>query len=113
MDIKQEIAERLVGAGEVVKGKVLETLYVQELSKRTQACLDVITMIAENEKQYKKESKPDIETFNEDGTVANKAFSKDRTDTLRKLREQKVRLENALQQALEHNDFAKVLELAK
>lgn len=113
MDIKIQVAERLIGSSKSVKDKVLEVLTNKELERRTEACLKIIEKIEELDKQYKKESKPDIETYNEDGTVDKTSFSKEKVDSLRKLREQRVRFDDALKKALEQNDFSKALELTK
>lgn len=113
MEIKNEIAERLVGSSGVVKEKVIDILFQKELDRRTDACLKVIEKLAELDKQYKKENKPDIETYNEDGTVDKQTYSKEKAEALRRLREQRSNLDAALKKALEHNDFSKVLELGK
>lgn len=113
MDIKNEIAERLVGSSEVVKEKVIDILFQKELDRRTDACLKVIEKLAELDKQYSKENKPDVVTYNEDGSIDKSSYSKDKVDALRKLREQRTNLDNALKKALVDNDFSKVLELGK
>jgi transcription termination factor NusB len=113
MDIKQTVTDLLKDSGQNVKDQVVNTLFKAELDKRTDACLKVIEKITENEKAYKKANKPDIETFKEDGKVDTSGYSKAKVEELKKMREEKEKLDTALQNALEKNDFTKLLELAK
>lgn len=113
MDIKKEVAEKLVGTSEKVKDRVLDFLIERELEKRTSACLKVIEKITELEKSLAKESKPDMESYDLEGNVTSTSFSKERVQSLRKLREEREKLDGALKKALENNDFSRVLELGK
>lgn len=113
LDIKTELAEKLVSGNKEVKDRVIDVLYQQELTRRTDACVKVLAMIADAEKEYNKLAKPDHQTFNEDGSESSKAFTKERVDQLKQMREKKAKYEAALQAALENNNFAKVLEVTK
>lgn len=114
LNIKADLAEKLVGGNEEVKSRVIDLLYQQELTKRTDACVKVLALIDDTAKEYANLAKPDHQTFNENGSESTKAFTKERVDQLlQKLRDKKAKLEGALQAALEKNDFSKVLDAIK
>ena len=113
MDIKQTLKELLNDSNEQVQNKVVDHLYQNELTRRTNAVLKVLEKIDELDSSYRKEAKPDVETFNEDGSKASQYYSKERTESLKKIRENKEKLEKALQKAFNSNDFSEVLNLGK
>ena len=83
------------------------------MDKRVNACLTVLNKINDLEIEYKKVNKPDVETFSETGEKISSSFSKEKVQTLKDLRERHEKLDSALRNALEKNDFTKVLELGK
>ena len=111
--IKEKLAERLLTSGSDVKNNVLDTLYNNELKTRTDACLKVLTKIEEKEKELKKLKVSDNNIYDEKGTVVAGGYSKARVDDIKKASEELERLNKALENALENNDFTKVLELGK
>ena len=111
--IKEKLAERLLTSGSDVKNNVLDTLYNNELKTRTDACLKVLTKIEEKEKELKKLKVSDNNIYDEKGTVVAGGYSKARVDDIKKASDELERLNKALENALENNDFTKVLELGK
>ena len=111
--IKEKLAERLLTSGSDVKNNILDTLYNNELKTRTDACLKVLTKIEEKEKELKKLKVSDNNIYDEKGTVVAGGYSKARVDDIKKASEELERLNKALENALENNDFTKVLELGK
>lgn len=111
--IKEKLAERLLTSGSDVKNNILDTLYNNELKTRTDACLKVLTKIEEKEKELKKLKVSDNNIYDEKGTVVAGGYSKARVDDIKKASDELERLNKALENALENNDFTKVLELGK
>lgn len=111
--IKEKLAERLLTSGSDVKNNILDTLYNNELKTRTDACLKVLTKIEEKEKELKKLKVSDNNIYDEKGTVVAGGYSKARVDDIKKVSDELERLNKALENALENNDFTKVLELGK
>ena len=111
--IKEKLAERLLTSGSDVKNNVLDTLYNNELKTRTDACLKVLTKIEEKEKELKKLKVSDNNIYDEKGTVVAGGYSKARVDDIKKASDELERLNKALENALENNDFTRVLELGK
>lgn len=56
-------------------------------------------------KDIKRYSKPDNQTFNVDGTVANESFSKDAIERLNKVKQRSEKIEAAISKALNNGKF--------
>ena len=113
MSIKETLAEKLLNSGSDVKSNILDTLYNRELTTRTDACLKLLTKIEEKEKELKKLKVSDNNIYDEGGTVVAGGYSKGRIDEIKKVKEELDKLNRALENALENNDFSKALELGK
>lgn len=113
MELKIAVAEQLANSGDVVKERVIAHLAAQELDRRTEATIKVVSKIDELEKELKKLSRPDVETFDMDGKALPGVFSKARTEEIKKVKEQKEKLDKALTRALAEGLFDKVFEVSK
>ena len=113
MSIKETLATKLLNSGGDVKNNILDTLYNNELKARTDACLKVLSKIEEKEKELKKLKVADNNIFDEKGTVVAGGYSKARVDEIKRATEELEKLNRALENALENNDFTKALELGK
>ena len=111
--VKEVVTERLGSVGPVVRDKVINILVETEVEKRTTAVVNVVRKLDEAVVALRKVNKPDIETFNADGSVASAQFSKTRLDDIKKAKEVVEKLEAALENAFEKSDFTKVFELGK
>lgn len=114
MEIKNKVAEMLANVStgcEKVKNAVIQNLYDAELQRRVDAALKCIAKIEELDKELKKISKPDVETYNADGSVANQSYSKDKVEQIKNKNKEKENFETALMQALEKNDFDALLKV--
>lgn len=113
MEIKNQVAELLADAAtgsEKVKSIVVQKLYDAELQRRVDAAIKCVSQIEDLEKDLKKISKPDVETYNADGSVANASYSKEKIEQIKNKTKEKEKLETALMQALEKNDFSALLK---
>ena len=113
MSIKNLLAEKLLNSGSTVKSNVIDTLYQNELTTRTNACISLLKKIEAKENELKKSSVADNVIYDKDGVPLTEGYSKNRVEELKKLRKEITALETALSDALEKNDFTKALELGK
>lgn len=111
--VKQLVTDRLGGVGPTVREKVVDLMVDQEIDRRVKAVSALVTKLDEINTNLKKIDRADVETFNQDGTVATSSFTKARLEEIKKAKEQATKIEKALDQAFENNDFQKVFELAK
>ncbi len=113
MSIKELLTEKLSISNTDVKTKIVEKLYQDEVQKRTDACIVVMEKIKTVNAEVEKLSKGDIKTFDEHGTPHPPVFSEENIKALRKAKDTSERLISALDNAINENDFKKVLELGK
>lgn len=84
-----------------------------EAQKRADALVAGLDKLTELEREQKKLSKPDVVTYNEDGTEASGTYSKERIDARRKLTEQIEKLTKAMDKADDSADFGDLYNLTK
>jgi hypothetical protein len=111
--VKESVTEQLGSIGPNVREKVVTLLVDAEVEKRTNAVVSVVKKLDDAVLALRKVSKPDVETFNADGTVASATFSKPRLDEMKKTQETIAKLEKALDEAFDKSDFQKVFDLSK
>ena len=109
--VKETVANRLANSGATIRNAVVDILVKEETDRRVAATTKAVNKLAELDKELKKLSKPDIETFNADETPASPVFSKTRIEEIKKVREQIAKIEKALTEAFDNNNFQKVLDL--
>jgi hypothetical protein len=109
--VKETVVNRLARTGLAVRDAVIDILVKEETEKRVVAATKAVNKLSELEKELKKLSKPDVETFNVDMSPATSSFSKSRVEEIKKVREQIAKVEKALTEAFENNDFQKLLDL--
>ena len=112
-NIFSEVKSAIEKQTPVVKGQVIQSLVDKELSRFQAAVLKVMELLAPAKGEVKKFEKPDTITYNLDGTEKDKSYSKATLDSFKAANEKVKKIEDALEQALVHNDYKKVLELAK
>lgn len=111
--VKEAVTEQLGSIGPSVREKVVTLLVDAEVEKRTTAVVAVVRKLDEANAALRKVNRADMETFNEDGSVATATFTKQRLDEIKKTKETIAKLEKALDEAFEKSDFQKVFELSK
>ena len=107
------LAERLGSSGSIVKQQAIQALVDKELLKRKDGVLAILAKIEEKERELKKAAKSGTIMFTPDNTALPPVFTKEQMEAIKKLREELGRLNQALHQAFEKNDFSKVFELSQ
>lgn len=110
--IRAEVATRIQGIGPTVKGHLLDALAKAEEQRIQNAVSLVFNRLETVETQIRKNERPTVKTFNRDGSVASESFSEEQIKELKKLGEEKERLEKALTGAFEDSKFDKLFEIA-
>lgn len=113
MSVKELLDKKLESVGGVVKDSILSKLFDREVKKRTDACLVVLEKIESTEEKLKKLKVEDLVAYNEFGEPTQKAYSKARFDDIKRTTGELDKLNNALEMALENNDFSKVFKFAE
>jgi hypothetical protein len=111
MTIREEVAESLNTSNVVVKETIVTQLVKIEIDKRVTAVSSALTSLDSSNKELSKLNKPDLQTFDSEGKVLSESFSKDRVETRKKLKEQIAKIDLAIKEALENNNFEKVFNL--
>lgn len=109
--IKEAVAEKLASNGNTVREAVVELLAEEETQKRVTAAVSAVKKLTDIQKEQKKINKADVETFNADGSVASSQYTKGRLDEIKKLNEQISKVEAALTEAFDNNNFQKLFDL--
>ena len=105
------VAERLGSSGTAVRERVIDTLVEREVVSRVEVLDKGLAKRSEYERELRKISKPDVETYDAEGKPVSATYSKARIDELKKSREQLTKLEGAIDKALVSNDFSKLREI--
>lgn len=90
-----------------VVDKVVEAVVERELNKKAEALVRVFDLVSREEKELKK-IKPDIVSYNEDGSVASSTWSKQALDNKGKLEKSIEKMKKAVDKALDTNDYSDV-----
>lgn len=92
---------------------VVEHFAAKEAGKQAEALIKGLDKLNDLSREASKLSRPDIETFNGDGTSASVAFSKERIEQKKKLDEQIGKLTRAIDKADDKGDFGDLYNLVK
>lgn len=111
--IREAVATALSDLGDNTRARVVEHFANLEAQKRADALVAGLNKLTELEREQKKLSKPDVVTYNEDGTEASGNYSKERIDARRKLTEQIEKLTKAMDKADDQSDFGDLYNLTK
>jgi len=112
--VHADVATILSDSNIKVRELVVNELTNQEITRRKDAVLTVISKVGEKNKELQKIEKQG--TFSLDATgkkLAGPFYNKEQVESLKKLREEIVRLSNALTVFFEKNDATKLLEVTK
>lgn len=110
--VQTAVAQQIVDISPQVEAKVVDTLVTRELTRRSDALVQVFDKLSKEESQMKKIAKPDQATYDDKGAKVSEYFSKARVDEKAKLDKRIAKLTGALTKALEKGDFGDVYNLA-
>src|SRR5882672_9268512 len=105
--VQVKVAEQLSAISPKVEDKVVDALVSRELTKRSDALVQVMDLLAKAEKDHRKLG-PDQKTFDEKGTVTGESFSQGRTTERKKSQQRIDKLTGALTMALEKGEYNNV-----
>lgn len=111
--INEQVAEKLAGISPTVSGKVVDLLVDKEVNRRVELITQGLGKLSEMERETRKLSKPDVETFNTDLTPATPQFSKARVDEIGKQRQKVEKLTKALDKAIDDGDIGDLANFVK
>jgi hypothetical protein len=103
MEIKEEVAKNIVGAGSAIQNIVIAKLASIEIDRRAKLILDAYTKLDVLDKEIKKLGIPDQKSFVGNPPVEQKSFSAGRYELLGKTQEMQVKLKTACDNALNSN----------
>lgn len=103
-NLTQLISERIGLSAADIKERVITLLVEKELVERTNKIVNAMTEVDKFKKLLNK-SKPDIKTYNEDGSTATETWSKDKIDERKLCQDKLNKLEVALIKAIESGSY--------
>lgn len=111
--INEQVAEKLAEISPTVESKVVDLMVDKEVSRRVELITQGLGKLSDWEREGRKLSKPDVETFNEDGSQASAVFSKSHLDALTKHNERVAKLTRALDKAIDAGDMGDLINFLK
>lgn len=111
--IRAAVAAGVASLGGRTREQVVEHFATLQANKQAEALIKGLEKLTQLERDLQKINKPDVQTFNEDGTVASATFSKERIEERKKLNEQIEKLTKAINKADEGDDFGDLYNLVK
>jgi hypothetical protein len=110
--ISTAVAERLASIAPEVTGKVVDHLVTKELNRRSEAVITALQEIDKLNVDLKK-VKPDVVTYNDDGSVASSNWTKAKLEEKNKVQQRITKLTSAVDKALGSNDYSDLFNVAK
>lgn len=111
--IRAAVAASVANVGDRTRASVIEHFAQAQADKQATALIKGLDKLAELEREGYKLKKPDIQTFNEDGTPKDSAYSQDRVKAIKEHGEKLEKLTNAINAADDKGDFSKLFDLVK
>ncbi len=110
--IATTVAERLSNIAPAVADKVVEHLVNKELTRRSEAVIGGLAELDKLNGEFKK-LKPDVNTFNADGTAATSTWTKPKLEEKNKAEQKIAKLTKAIDKALNDNDYSDLYNFSK
>ena len=107
MNIKEAVAVKLSQSSALVAETVIAQLAQETVDKRVQQITQAYTELDKLQKDYFR-LKADIISFNEDGSVKEQAFSKERLEERKKSLERQEKIQKAIDKALDKDDWSDI-----
>jgi hypothetical protein len=98
--INEQVAERIKGIAPDVENKVVDLLVDKEVNRRVEIITQGLGKLEELDRESRKLSKPDVETFGEDGNLSSSGYSKARKEEREKLAQRIDKLTKAVEKAV-------------
>ena len=111
--IHEQVAEKLSGISPAVSERVVDTLVEKEVNRRVEMITQGLAKLSDMEREMRKLNKPDVETFNHDGSPANVGFTKQKLDDISKQQQKMDKLTKALDNAIDKGDFGDLNNLVQ
>lgn len=111
--INEAVASKLENISPVVAEQVVNLLVEKEVNRRVELITQGLAKLNEYDREARKLSKPNVETFNADLTPAAPQFSKERVEEITKHREKTEKLSKALDKAIDKGDIGDLANLVK
>lgn len=106
-----EVADRLENSGSDVYNRLRDEMVEKEIVDRVGLLDRAIQKRFTLVNDLRKIDKADVENFDAEGKPAFSAYSKPRIEEIRKAKEALAKIDNALDRALNANDFGKLKEI--
>ena len=104
MNLKEAVAQKVSSAGPIIAERVVTIMAEATIAKRVKMIADAYAELDNLAKELRKE-KPDVVTYTHEGEIASAAYSKAKLDARNKIAARISKVENAINKALENNDF--------
>lgn len=98
------------GSPSVLFSRVVDALAEETVAKRVQQVTSAYTEWLKQDKEIKR-VKPDVVSYNADGTVKDEAWTKAGLDAKKKITDRIAKIEKAITNALEKNDWQAMNDL--
>ena len=109
ISIRDAVAAKIAASNDTVHDRIIDILTTKEVERRVDGILKALEERDKLDKELRK-IKPDVQTFNEDGSVKDSAYSKGKLDERKKVTERLSKVETAINEALAGN-YKKIFEL--
>ena len=107
------IQESIKSGNSSVKDLVIQASVSAEINRRKDVLLQALNEYKTKDSALKKESYPDIKTYNADGTVASATFSKAKLDELSKSKQELAKLSKLIGNAIDKGDYSELYQKFK
>lgn len=111
--INEAVAAKLADIAPTVTDRVVDLLTEKEINRRVELITQGLAKLTDMEREGRKLSKPDVQTFNADLSPAEPQFSAGRVEELKKHNEKTEKLTKALDKAIDKADFGDLINLLK
>lgn len=113
LTIRDAVSASLGALSGRTRALVIEHFAEKEAGKQADALVKGLEKLNDLEREKKRLDRPDIESFNSDGSTAATAFSKERIEQRKKLTEQIDKLVRSIAKADDKADFGDLYNLVK
>lgn len=112
LTLNNEVSEQIKGLGQSIRDGVKAKFVQEELVRRTDLLARLVVAINNFRKEGYK-IKPDVLSFNADGSPATTAWSKPQLEKQKKFTEKLTKAEQTFEKALNNNEYDKVESVIK
>lgn len=99
LDLEQQVKDRIANSGDDVVNRVVAKMAEETISQRAELVVNALGNLVKLRAMLTKAQRPDAITYNEDGTVATRSFTKAAIDKQQMLAKFVKRYEDAMDKA--------------